>query len=321
MERLGLRSKLLWISENPTQTGKISAAHLMSRSFRAFMKRTLIYTALVLVVYYSCSAADESESLKKILQSSITPGELHEDILTEQLKTWSGIRTLDGVAAVYDRYLDPNNPWDTSGCLFIQKHFEVPPDQVAGFLLERARQNAGDPLVLDTYMYFLEAYGDDPRVPRYYASLLDDKRRLTKKTKPQDQIGSTARVCDAARLNLDRWLERRGLIKSDDPGNANSALFDAERDREIRDIKPVLIKAGIMDAASTRGSGESKEATGVPSAQSNVASVQQASPRKPLTTTMAHDAAPESHGWLVWLFVVIAATIGAAWLLVRRSKP
>ncbi len=285
------------------------------------MKKTFIFILIGLPLFLE--AKNETDSLNQILNSTVTLGGIHEDRLEQQLKTWSGINTLDGVAAVYERWLKPRSGIDYLACSFIAEHLQVPPDQIAVFLRDRAELNAGDPLTLDTYMYFMESYGDVPLVPRYFASKLDDKRRLTKKVIPadHDQIGSTARVCDAARLNLDRWLSKRGLIKDDEPGNANSALFDGDRDQNIRDIKPVLIKAGIMEAPKPPEEKPSAPPTTASAPEADrIQSPQTVKDKATKAPTIQPEVASQDHSWMVWLLAVFASLGGLFWLMKKPLK-
>ncbi len=285
------------------------------------MKKTFIFILLGLPLLIE--ARDETESLNKILQASITPGGLHEDRLEQLLNTWPGIRTLDGVAAVYDLWFQSPQDERISACRYIQQHFEVPLDQIAGFLIERAKQNFAEPLALEDYLIFMRDYGDDPRVPRYYTSLLDDKRRLKLKVIPpdHDQIGSTARVCDAARLELDRWLEKRGLIKFGDPGNAASALFDPDRDQNIHDIKPVLIKTGIMEAPKPPEEKPSAPPTTASASEADrIQSPKTVKDKATQAPTPQPEVASHDNSWMLWLLAVFASLGGIYWLMRKPVK-
>jgi hypothetical protein len=126
-------------------------------------------------------------------------------------------------------------------------------------------------------------------------------------------------VCDAARLELDRWLQKRGLIKPGDPGNSNSALFDAERDQQIREIIPVLVKAGVMETASTPLGAKPKDEPKNPDAGARPP----ISPKSSMPGASDSSAALPQHkrrSWWVWLLVLVAATLGAAWLMMRKPK-
>jgi hypothetical protein len=206
--------------------------------------KIFFFLALVLPV----RSADELLTLRRMIDESTTPGELREDWLEVRLKSWSGLRTLDGVRALYDIFGKARlakNGNDILACAFIQKKIEVPPDQVAGFLLTHSQQNMAKVEVLEQNIRFLGDCADDPRVPKFLASLLDDRRRLYQK-RGKDLIGSTPRVCDAAKNELTKWLAKKGMIKFGDVGWTDS-VFDTARDKDIADIKPLLAKVGALE--------------------------------------------------------------------------
>ena len=281
------------------------------------MKQLLIFIYLLALVS-SSESADERESLRQMVAQSRTPGELHEDQLEQRLQSWSGLHTMDGVRALYDFFVTATDGDDILASHFIQERLQVPRDQVAGFLLDRAQQNVGDPPLLRRYLYFLARYDDDPRVPKYFASLLTDKRRLYEKP-GEDLIGSIPRVCDSAHGQLLGWLQKKELIKRGDPGWAWDAVFEPDRDQQIREIKPLLVKAGAMEAASTQQRSKPDDASNQLDPSSNVPKVKQSPARQPKSATSATADEMSSRSWLVCLFVGIMAFACALFLFLRKS--
>ena len=281
------------------------------------MKRLLIFIYFLALVL-SVESADERESLRQMVAQSRTPGELHEDQLEQRLKSWAGLHTIDGVRALYDFFETATDGDDMFACRFIQQRLEVPREEVAAFLLDRAQQNSLEPATLKEYLFFLVNYDDDPRVPKYFASLLNDKRRLYEKP-GEDLIGSIPRVCDSAHGKLVGWLQKKGLIKRGDPGWAWDAVFEPDRDQQIREIMPLLVKAGAMEAASTQQTSKPGDESNQLDPSSNVPKVRQSPAPQPKSATLATADEISSRSWLVCSFVGITAFACALFLFLRKS--
>ena len=267
-------------------------------------------------------SADETEALRQMIAQSRTPGELHEDQLAERLKSWAGLHTLDGVKALYEIFEEARLTKDGDNimaCSFVQKKLDVPPDEVASFLLARTQENMEKVLVLEQNIRFLGAYTEDPRVPKFLASLLNDKRRLYDKH-GKELIGSIPRVCDSAHGQLLRWLQKKELIKRGDPGWAWDAVFEPDRDQQIREIKPLLVKAGAMEAASAQQRKKPGGASNQLDPSSNVPQAKQSPAPQPKSATSATADESSSRSWLVWLCVVFAAIACVLWLFIRKSS-
>ena len=277
---------------------------------------------LLMLVAFSCPtlclAEDETASLKLMLQQSRTPGELHEDWLEKRLKNWSGIRSIDGVAALYQLWATTKDGEERLACSFIQKRLEVPPAEVTEYLLSQSQRSSAQPAALKDYLYFLARYDDDPRVPKYFASLLSDTRRLYEKP-GEDLIGSIPRVCDSAHGQLVGWLQKKGLIKRGDPGWAWDAVFEPDRDQQIRELKPLLVKAGAMEAASTQQRSKPGDESNQLDPSSNVPKVRQSPAPQPKSATSATADEISSRSWLVCLFVGITAFACALFLFLHKS--
>ena len=266
-------------------------------------------------------SANETEALRQMIAQSRTPGELHEDQLAERLKSWAGLHTLDGVKALYEIFEEARLTKDGDNimaCSFVQKKLDVPPDEVASFLLVRTQENLEKVLVLEQNIRFLGAYTDEPRVTKFLATLLNDKRRSYDK-RGEDLIGSIPRVCDSAHGELLGWLQKKGLIKRGDPGWAWDPVFEPDRDQQIREIKPLLVKAGAMEAASTQQKSKPDDATNQLDPSSNVPKVKQSPAPQPKSATSATADESSSRSWLVWLFAIFTAITCVLWLFLRKS--
>lgn len=221
-------------------------ACLKSRNFDV-MKwiKVLCYIFLAQAVV---SGSEESESLRVILDKSITPGELREDLLAQSLSTWKGLRTLAGVEAVYDLRINTTRGDEKLAGGFICDRFEVPRNEVTTFLLDKCEQSKNDPYLLMRYSDFLTDYDDDIRVPRYYASLLSDKRQQNRNFKPKDGWDEL-RVCDNAITNLIGWAIKHASLKMGDPAFDWDALHEADFEKNIVAIRPYLIEQGVIEAS------------------------------------------------------------------------
>lgn len=264
-------------------------------------------------------SADESKALRQMIAQSRTPGELHEDQLAERLKSWAGLHTLDGVKALYEIFEEARLTKDGDNimaCSFVQKKLDVPPDEVASFLLARTQENMEKLPVLEQNIRFLGAYTDDPRVPKFLASLLNDKRRLYEKH-GKELIGSIPRVCDAAKSELTEWLAKKEMIRFGEPGWTD-AVSDAVRDKDIADIKPLLVKVGAMEDAGVQRRNKRGGAPNQldPSSNANLAKQPPAPQAKSVTSATADESS--SRSWLVWLCIVFAAIACVLWLLLRK---
>ena len=266
------------------------------------------------------NAADESFLLRQMIDSSTTPGELHEDWLEEKIKSWPGLRTMDGVTALYDVFEQARltkNGKDILACDFIQERLEVSPEQMVSFLLNRTQQNMDDLRVLEQDIRFLGTYADVPRVPKFLTSLLNDKRRLYEK-RGEDLIGTIPRVCDSAKGELTGWLEKNGRIKFGDVGWTD-ALFDSTRDKDIEDIKPLLVKAGVIEATSTlKGSELSVDPSHEPTSGNQRPSKKSVGPNTSSPPALSQE--PTSQGWLLWFSVAVGAATVTTWLLLRKAR-
>lgn len=201
----------------------------------------IIFLSLVTV-----SGSEESESLRAILDKSITPGELHEDILEQSLATWSGLKSIAGIEAVYDLRINTTRGFEKLAGGFISKRFEVPRSEVTTFLLGKCDQSKNDVYLLMRYLDYLSDYDDDVRVPKYYASLLSDKRQQNRNLRPMDGC-DVVRVCDISVKNLTYWAEKHTSLKMGDPAFVWDALHVADFDKNIAAIRPYLIAQGVIE--------------------------------------------------------------------------
>lgn len=283
------------------------------------MTRYLIILSFIAIVPFIKSAEVQQE-LRRIIDESITPGELHEDQLEERIKSWAGIRTMDGARALYDIFENARltkNGDDILACSLIQKKLEVSPDQVASFLLARTQENMEEVPVLEQDIRFLGLYTDDPRVPNFLVSLLNDKRRLYDKH-GKELIGSIPRVCDAAKGELTAWLEKKEMIKFGEPGWTD-AVSDAVRDKDIADIKPLLVKAGAIEGAGAQRKNKRGGAPNPPDPSSNVRQAKQSPVAQPKSVVSATTDGSSSRSWLVWLLGGLAAIACVLWFFLRKS--
>ena len=226
---------------------------------------------------------------------------------------------MDGVKALYDLFERSKDGKEITACYFIQERLEVPAEQVASFLLTRAQENMEEVPILEKDIRFLGTHTDDPRVTKFLATLLNDKRRSYDK-RGEDLIGSIPRVCDSAHGELLGWLQKKGLIKRGDPGWAWDPVFEPDRDQQIREIKPLLVKAGAIEAASTQQRSKPHGASNQLDPSSNVPKVKQSPARQPKSATSATADEISSRSWLVCLFVVITAFACALFLFLRSNR-
>ena len=245
---------------------------------------------------------------------------MHKDWLEEKIKSWPGLYTMEGARSLYDLFAEARLTKDGDhilACSFIAKRLEVPLEEVAGLLIERAQHNMGDLLLLDQDIRFLGTYTDDPRVRKFLASLLNDKRRVYEK-RGEDLIGTIPRVCDSAKGELTGWLEKNGRIKFGDVGWTD-ALFDSTRDKDIEDIKPLLVKAGVIEATSTlKGSELSVDPSHEPTSGNQRPSKKSVGPNTSSPPALSQE--PTSQGWLLWFSVAVGAATVTTWLLLRKAR-
>jgi len=277
--------------------------------------------ALVLFMILSplaASGADETASLKELLRKSITTGELREDLLSENLKTWDARKSLDGVAALYDLRTDTTNGFERLACAYIEERLEVPKDQIASFLLQRAAAHAADTYLMMRYLDYLAPYSDDPRVTKHYASLLADKRPLNRNRHPVEG-GHTVRVCDVALKNLTKWLEKKGLLKWGDPGFVWDVLHAEDFENNIIAIRPYLMKTGVIEERkqSQLDGPDNLQPAIVLNANEAWSEKSKATEEKPASPPS--DEPASSTPWSI-IVVLIAAAIGLLWLLVKNRK-
>ena len=263
--------------------------------------------------------ATASISLQEVLKRSITPGEWREDLLDQNIKLWEGRKTLDGLDELFNIRIGTKDGFLILSCAHLEKRMEVPRDQIAGYLLERAQQCGDDTYLLMRYLDYLGAYDDDPRIPKYCASLLTDKRRQSRNLVPIEG-GNIVRVCDIALKNLIKWLEKQNLVKWDvTPGFIWDALRTEDFDHNIVAIRPYLIQTGVItDNDSLPGiMPNPKEIikTGVrggtpaalqPKQTANVSRGESIKPSLSLPTFFAVSAA-------------FLSSVGVLWLLIKRK--
>jgi hypothetical protein len=262
--------------------------------------------------------ADESASLREVLRKSITPGELREDWLEQNLKTWPGIKTLDGVAALYDLWTSTNDGFELLACARIQERLQVPSEQVASFLMERANRSRDDTYMMMRYLDELEPYSNDPRVTKYYASLLPDKRPLNRNRHPVEG-GHTVRVCDIALKNLTKWLEKKNLLKWGDPGFVWDVLHVNDFENNIVAIRPYLIETGVIEEAkqSQLDGPDNLQPTIVLDANEAWSEKSTAPEAKPELSPNEEPAS--STPWGIIVVLIVVAT-GLLWLLFKGRK-
>lgn len=263
--------------------------------------------------------ADESASLREVLRKSITPGELREDWLDQNLKSWPGIKTLDGVAALYDLWHTTTNGFELLACARIQERLQVPAEQVASFLMEGANRNRADTYMMMRYLDDLEPYSDDSRVTKYYASLLPDKRPLNRNRHPVEG-GHTVRVCDVALKNLTKWLEKKGLLKWGAPGFVWDVLHTEDFENNIVAIQPYLVKTGVIaDSKQSQLNGpDNLQPAIVLDANEAMSGKSKTREPKPTPTTSSEEPT-SSTPWSIIVMLIVAAT-GLLWLLVKKRK-
>ena len=268
---------------------------------------------------HDAHASVESDALSKILDKSISLGGVDEKLLEQQIRSWGGRRNLVGVDALFNIRIQKSNGLVNQACSFIEKRMEVPRDQIAGYLLERAQQCGDDTYLLMRYLHYLGNYDDDPRVPKYCASLLTDKRRQNRNLVPVEG-GNIVRVCDIALKNLIKWLEKQNLVKWDvTPGFIWDALRTEDFEHNIVAIRPYLIQTGVItDNDSLPGiMPNPKEIikTGVrggtpaalqPKQTANVSRGESIKPSLSLPTFFAVSAA-------------FLSSVGVLWLLIKRK--
>lgn len=275
------------------------------------MKTVLLFLVCALITQLA-SGANEAGSLRQVLDKSITPGEVREDWLSENLKSWTGLKNINGVAALFDLRLNTNDGHELLACAYIEKQIEVPKPEIAFFLMNRAKVITTDTYLLMRYLDCMEPYSDDPRVTKYYASLLPDKRPLNRNRHPVEG-GHTVRVCDVALKNLVKRLEKQNLLKWGDPGFVWDALHSEDFENNIVAIQPYLVKTGVIDSstvAKLHSDVDPKELSALPIGETQ-------------TVPQTHQSAvpqPESKLWLIWWLILSVATFGAVWLLLHKRK-
>ena len=274
--------------------------------------------AILIFVPIRLFAADETSSLKEVLRKSTTSGEISNVLLADNLKSWPGLTTLGGVSALYDYWMNSAKGEEMIACEFIRKNLQIPPQEVVSFLLQRAGGTKDDTYRLMYYTEHFAPYSDDPRVTKYYASLLQDKRPLNRNRHPVEGA-HTVRVCDIALKNLIKWFEKKGLLKWGDPGFVWDALHAEDFEKNIIAIQPYLIKTGVI--------ADSKQSLVDRTNDLPVAVVLDAN--EALAGKAKAELTKQSKGnigqyfstrpWAV-IFVMMVPVAGLLWMLVTRRK-
>ena len=169
------------------------------------------------------------------------------------------------------------------------------------------------------YLDRLEPYADDPRVTKYYASLLPDKRPLNRNRHPVEG-GHTIRVCDVALKNLLKRLEKQKLLKWDvTPGFVWDALHAEDFENNIVAIRPYLVKTGVIE--DTKQSQLNGPNTLQPAmvTDASEAGKSKAPEVKPAAGKPIEQPASTTTPWSIIVVLVVAA-LGLLWLLLKRRS-
>jgi len=186
------------------------------------------------------------ESLQAVIAKSCTPGAgVHDDWLAENIKTWPGLETIEGVAALYELWVATDDGNVRQACHKIEKELRVTRKEIVTYLLKRVENNE-ELTTLGRDLSLMIPYGEDQRVLRCYASYLGD-RRVIMEGRPLAS-GYRIRVCDGAVNLLVLCFENAGILKWGEGGIVGDTLNQADFDQNIAAIRPYLVDAGIIEA-------------------------------------------------------------------------
>jgi hypothetical protein len=237
---------------------------------------------MMLALGISAFAGGLKSDLDEAIDKSIVPGDgLRKDLLEARFKVWPGHDTMEGVAIFYDswkqaiddkQYYVNHKDWKNMemtreenvicdkipAFATMRKWLEAPRDEIVTYLIQRVEKSELNDLFRD--MSFLSFYSDDPRVPKCFASFLNDKR-LFYETRGSKTF-PVGRVSDSAEGFLRKWLEKEGVLKWGDPGFVWDSPTLKDRDNNIAAIRPFLIERGVI-VGDEQYSRQSRDTTSV----------------------------------------------------------
>lgn len=269
-----------------------------------------------LCLSFHCVASGELDALQAAIAKSCSPGAgVHDDWLAENIKAWPGLRTIDGVAALYDLWMTTGDENVRQACSKIEKELLVPREDIVTYLLERvsSASESSDQMIK---LQSLEPYADDIRVIHYLSSLLGDRRVIMGGYLAS---GYRPRVCDNAITILLRCFENAGVLKRGEGGIVGDTLNQSDFDQNIAALRPYLIQQGVIEARApyppkpgrTRPVGGTVTATPPPEGNRLASSG---------TDVLAEDkASAVTWLWLRWFGILLGA-VGLFWLAFGKRR-
>lgn len=270
---------------------------------KAFIQAMAILAPLYSGVAQDSAAVDASAAIKSVEQGI---SDANEDIVAESIakkleQKWGRAPITEALAGVVGRFNLDTVALNASRILGrrLSPEFYVSASRELSLL--------DDPEAKRRLVTLLRDGEPEVVKPALIPLLCDMRRAETLNVHDQSQRYNSMRVCDVA-FNV---LQQKLVLNATDAPRVRGSESDASRDKEIAKL---CVKLGVPvpSAVSPTPAANSADSSGK---------------GEPVTTSKNGIRAekPErgntrERSWLVWLLVVIAATLGAVWVFLHRSK-
>lgn len=293
----------------------------------------VLVNTVVFLVTYSLSYGQTPRSLDRLIEQACPKGSgFTESIMNQNLPSWEGYRSVDGLNLVLDKQMARETTADVNmACAYILRNLDISKEQIASAMMERSRNEASNEEEPWRLVYLLrqmekmidrEKQGEE--VVQFIAGFLNDRRPTEPLNRgPESVPRQQRRVCDGATSALINFMEATGLCEKYDSrfGNPGGEATWERREQVIQAVVKVLQDNDLLpeDFWNSLPPTRLPKTTSVPT--NITTSLDQrtgVAETKPKTPTLSGNS-PSLISWSIFAVLTVAAT-GFLWLLIKNRK-